>query len=159
MQDGVILVNTSRGEVVNTSDLVDGLKSGKVFGAALDVFEGEKAFMFKDMSTKGFEDYPELEELAKMHIQIRKEMDDKLRLERNSLKMALDSAHVNEKDKAISDALKAKERDIKNMENTFQEEKNRLQNSITELKRQIAEKEQKMTKAVSDARKEGDKKV
>ena len=45
------------------------------------------------------------------------------------------------------------------MENTFQEEKNRLQNSITELKRQIAEKEQKMTKAVSDARKEGDKKV
>ena len=67
MQDGVILVNTSRGEVVNTSDLVNGLKSGKVFGAALDVFEGEKAFMFKDMSTKGFEDYPELEELAKMH--------------------------------------------------------------------------------------------
>ena len=99
------------------------------------------------------------EELAKMHIQIRKEMDDKLRLERNSLKTALDSAHVNEKDKAISDALKAKERDTKNMENTFQEEKNRLQNSITELKRQIAEKEQKMTKAVSDARKEGDKKV
>merc|ERR1712135_115236 len=33
---------------------------------ALDVFEGEKAFMFKDMSEKGFENHPELEELASM---------------------------------------------------------------------------------------------
>jgi len=56
-----------RGEVVNTEDLVQGLKSGKVLGAALDVFEGEKAFMFKDMTQKGFENHPELKELASMH--------------------------------------------------------------------------------------------
>ena len=42
MKQNVILVNTSRGEIINTSDLVHGLKSGKIFGVALDVFEGEK---------------------------------------------------------------------------------------------------------------------
>ena len=67
MRKNVIIVNTSRGEVVNTPDLVDGLRSGKVFGVALDVFEGEKAFMFKDMTQKGYENYPELQELASMH--------------------------------------------------------------------------------------------
>ena len=61
-----------------------------------------------------------------MHIQIRKEMDDKLRLERNSLKTALDSAHGSEKDKAVAEALKQKERDIKSMETHFQEERNKL---------------------------------
>ena len=51
---------------MNTPDLVDGLKSGKIFGVALDVFEGEKAFMFKDMSNIGYEHYPELEDLTSM---------------------------------------------------------------------------------------------
>ena len=60
-------VNTSRGEIVNTPDLVDGLKSGKIFGVALDVFEGEKAFMFKDMTKVGYEHYPELQDLSQMH--------------------------------------------------------------------------------------------
>ena len=86
-------------------------------------------------------------------------MDDKLRLERNSLKTALDSAHGNEKDKAVAEALKQKERDIKSMETHFQDERNKLQTSINDLKRQVAEKEQKIIRAVSDARKEGDQKV
>ena len=67
MKKNVILVNTSRGEIVNTPDLVIGLKSGKIFGVALDVFEGEKAFMFKDMSKIGYEHYPELQDLTGMH--------------------------------------------------------------------------------------------
>ena len=67
MKKHVILINTSRGEIVKTPDLVDGLKNGKIFGASLDVFEGEKAFIFKDMTEKGFKDFPELEELSKMH--------------------------------------------------------------------------------------------
>ena len=57
-------VNTSRGEIVNTPDLVERLKSGKIFGVCLDVFEGEKAFMFKDMTKVGYEHYPELQELT-----------------------------------------------------------------------------------------------
>lgn len=66
MKKHVILINTSRGEIVKTPDLVDALKSGQVFGAALDVFEGEKAFIFKDMSETQFHDFPELDDLSKM---------------------------------------------------------------------------------------------
>jgi D-3-phosphoglycerate dehydrogenase len=39
----VYLLNTARGKVVNTRDLVAGLRSGKVAGAALDVLEYEDA--------------------------------------------------------------------------------------------------------------------
>merc|ERR1711974_325951 len=66
MKKNVILVNTSRGDVVHTANLVEGIKSGKIFGAALDVFEGEKAFIFKDLSERGFRDHPDLKELAGM---------------------------------------------------------------------------------------------
>lgn len=41
MNDGVILVNTCRGEIFNQSDLVAALESGKVSGYATDVVEGE----------------------------------------------------------------------------------------------------------------------
>jgi D-3-phosphoglycerate dehydrogenase len=41
MKPGVMIVNCARGGIVNEDDLVDALKSGKVGGAALDVFETE----------------------------------------------------------------------------------------------------------------------
>ncbi|MDH5806490.1 MAG: hydroxyacid dehydrogenase [Candidatus Methanomethylicaceae archaeon] len=41
MRNGAYLINTSRGEVVNTKDLLNALKSGKLAGAAIDVFENE----------------------------------------------------------------------------------------------------------------------
>jgi D-3-phosphoglycerate dehydrogenase len=41
MKDGVILVNASRGGVIDEKDLLDALESGKVAHAALDVFENE----------------------------------------------------------------------------------------------------------------------
>lgn len=38
----IYLINTSRGQIVNTNDLVKFLQKGKIFGAALDVLEYEK---------------------------------------------------------------------------------------------------------------------
>ena len=41
MKDGVYIVNTARGGVINEVTLLDFIESGKVAGAALDVFENE----------------------------------------------------------------------------------------------------------------------
>jgi D-3-phosphoglycerate dehydrogenase len=41
MKNGVVLVNASRGGVIEENDLLEALNSGKVGGAGLDVFEGE----------------------------------------------------------------------------------------------------------------------
>ena len=41
MKDGVMIVNCARGGIVDEADLYDAMKSGKVAGAALDVFETE----------------------------------------------------------------------------------------------------------------------
>lgn len=50
MRDGVYLVNTSRGGVIDTQALIRGLKSGKIKGAGLDVYEEESSLFFEDMS-------------------------------------------------------------------------------------------------------------
>jgi D-lactate dehydrogenase len=49
MKDGVILVNCSRGGLVNTEDLIEGITSGKIDGAGLDVYEDEDALFFQDL--------------------------------------------------------------------------------------------------------------
>ncbi|MPT32126.1 MAG: 3-phosphoglycerate dehydrogenase [Chryseobacterium sp.] len=41
MKEGVFIANTARGGVINEVALLDAIKSGKVYGAALDVFEKE----------------------------------------------------------------------------------------------------------------------
>lgn len=41
MKDGVYIINTARGELINEEELLDALDSGKVAGAALDVFAEE----------------------------------------------------------------------------------------------------------------------
>ncbi len=41
MKDGVIIINTARGKLINEADLVEALKSGKVKYAGLDVFTNE----------------------------------------------------------------------------------------------------------------------
>jgi D-3-phosphoglycerate dehydrogenase len=41
MKDGVMIINAARGALVNSADLAAALKSGKVAGAAVDVYEVE----------------------------------------------------------------------------------------------------------------------
>lgn len=48
MKDGVILVNTSRGALVDTDDLIKGIRQGKFFGVGLDVYEEEGANVFEN---------------------------------------------------------------------------------------------------------------
>lgn len=50
MKDGMYLVNTSRGGVIDTQALIRGLKSGKIKAAGLDVYEEESNLFFEDMS-------------------------------------------------------------------------------------------------------------
>lgn len=48
MQPGAVVINTSRGPVINTADLIDALDSGKIGAACLDVYEYEKGLFFED---------------------------------------------------------------------------------------------------------------
>jgi D-lactate dehydrogenase len=50
MKDGVVLLNTSRGMLIESDALLDGLQNGKIAAAALDVYEEETAFFFEDCS-------------------------------------------------------------------------------------------------------------
>mgnify|MGYP000404805993 FL=1 len=50
MKDGVILVNTSRGGLIKTDDLIQGIRDGKFFAVGLDVYEEETGFVYEDMS-------------------------------------------------------------------------------------------------------------
>ncbi|WP_199555690.1 2-hydroxyacid dehydrogenase [Sandaracinobacteroides hominis] len=55
-RDGLILVNTSRGALTDTRALIAGLKSRKLGGVALDVYEQEADLFFEDLSSEIIED-------------------------------------------------------------------------------------------------------
>ena len=50
MKDGAIIINTSRGGLINTQDLLDALAENKFGGVGLDVYEEEEDYFFEDMS-------------------------------------------------------------------------------------------------------------
>lgn len=50
MKDGVILINTSRGALVKTDDLIEGIRMHKFAGVGLDVYEEETNNVFEDRS-------------------------------------------------------------------------------------------------------------
>ncbi len=56
MKPGVMLVNTGRGRLINSEDLIDGLKTKQVGFAALDVYEEEEPYFFKDTSDRVMDD-------------------------------------------------------------------------------------------------------
>ena len=50
MKKGVIIINTSRGKLIDSSSLIKGLESEKIRGVGLDVFDEEADFFMNDMS-------------------------------------------------------------------------------------------------------------
>lgn len=52
MKKGVLLVNTSRGGLIDTKALIRGLEDGIIGAAGLDVIEGESEYFFNDWSSK-----------------------------------------------------------------------------------------------------------
>ena len=52
MKDGVMLINTSRGALINTVSVINNLKSGKIGYLGLDVYEEEGDLFFEDVSNK-----------------------------------------------------------------------------------------------------------
>jgi len=56
MKTGVMLVNTSRGAVIDTKAVIHALKSGKIGALAIDVYEEEGDLFFEDLSNEVIQD-------------------------------------------------------------------------------------------------------
>lgn len=56
MQPGCMLINTSRGAVIKTRAVIDGLKSGRIGHLGLDVYEEESDLFFRDLSDRVIQD-------------------------------------------------------------------------------------------------------
>ncbi len=56
MKDGVMLINTSRGALIDTEAVIAGLKSGKIGHLGLDVYEEEDDLFFEDLSDQVLQD-------------------------------------------------------------------------------------------------------
>lgn len=56
MRDGAYIVNTSRGGLIDTSALIDGLLSRKIAGVGLDVYEEEDGLFYEDLSQEIIQD-------------------------------------------------------------------------------------------------------
>ncbi len=56
MKEGVVILNTSRGQLIDSDALLQALKDKKVRGAGLDVYEEETAFFFEDYSSTIIQD-------------------------------------------------------------------------------------------------------
>jgi D-lactate dehydrogenase len=56
MKPGVMILNTSRGALVDAAALIDGLKSGHIGHVGLDVYEEEEQLFFRDLSTQVIQD-------------------------------------------------------------------------------------------------------
>ncbi|VWL84851.1 NAD(P)-dependent oxidoreductase [Oceanivirga miroungae] len=66
MKDNVVIINTARGGLINTRDLIDGIYDGKILAAALDVYENEVGILHVDHKNKMIKDslFNELKSLS-----------------------------------------------------------------------------------------------
>ena len=56
MKTGVVLINTSRGKLIDTKSLIKKLQEGRIGGLGLDVYEDEEEFFLNDMSNSYIRD-------------------------------------------------------------------------------------------------------
>ena len=56
MKNGVYIINTSRGKLIDTNSLIEELTKGKIGGLGLDVYEDEEEFFLNDMSNSYIRD-------------------------------------------------------------------------------------------------------
>jgi len=49
MKNGVYIINTARGSLINTDDFIEAIENGKIGGAALDVIEHESGIYYNDL--------------------------------------------------------------------------------------------------------------
>ena len=56
MKYGVMIINTGRGKLIKTEDLINGLRSHQVGSAALDVYEEEADYFYEDRSDRMIDD-------------------------------------------------------------------------------------------------------
>lgn len=56
MKDGVMIINTSRGKLIDTQAVINGLKSGRIGYLGLDVYEEEEELFFEDLSSQVIQD-------------------------------------------------------------------------------------------------------
>ena len=56
VKTGVMIINTSRGALINTSDMINALKTGKVGYLGIDVYEQEEHLFFHDLSESVIQD-------------------------------------------------------------------------------------------------------
>jgi D-lactate dehydrogenase len=52
LRPGAVLINTSRGGVIDTAALVAALKAGRLGGVGLDVYEEEESVFYRDLSDR-----------------------------------------------------------------------------------------------------------
>ncbi len=62
MKPGAILINVSRGGLIDTQAVIEALKSGRLGGVGLDVYEEEEGIFFEDLSGEVLQD----DELARL---------------------------------------------------------------------------------------------
>jgi len=56
LKDGVIIINTSRGAIIDTKAVIKGLDSKKIAGLGLDVYEEEEEYFYEDRSEEILDD-------------------------------------------------------------------------------------------------------
>ncbi len=56
MKRNVLIINTSRGELINSKDIIKAIKNKKIKGIAMDVYENEKNIFFKNNINKNIKD-------------------------------------------------------------------------------------------------------